>query len=107
MRVKKLELGDINVSSAHFAIFSDSAIEAGWPEAKPVALVGSPHEGVVPFQLLFNEGDPAMSELGNRVRREVNFYFVELNEADPWKYAQYHAGTASNVYGDLHWSYRA
>ncbi len=30
------------------------------------------------------------------VRRELNFYLVELKEADPWLYAKYHTTTASN-----------
>jgi hypothetical protein len=36
---------------------------------------------------------------------ERSSYFLELNEDDPWKYAQYHCGTKSNVYSDIHWSF--
>jgi hypothetical protein len=28
--------------------------------------------------------------------KEQNFYLIELNEPDPWKYARYHCTTAAN-----------
>lgn len=37
------------------------------------------------------------------VTKELNFYLVEKGEKDPWQYAMYHCGTASNIYSDVHW----
>lgn len=37
--------------------------------------------------------------------KELNFYLVEKGEKDPWQYAIYHCGTASNIYSDVHWGY--
>jgi hypothetical protein len=39
------------------------------------------------------------------VMKELTFFLVELGEPDPWKYAIYHCGTASNIYSDVHWGY--
>ena len=39
------------------------------------------------------------------VRRELDFYLVELREENPWTYAIYHCSTAANVYSKVHWGY--
>jgi hypothetical protein len=39
------------------------------------------------------------------VRREIDYYLVELREKDPWAYAIYHCSTAANVYSKVHWGY--
>jgi hypothetical protein len=39
------------------------------------------------------------------VRRELDFYLVELEKTNPWKYAIYHCGTFSNFYSEVHWGY--
>lgn len=38
-----------------------------------------------------------------QVRKKLDFYFGELGEKDPWRYAIYHCGTAANVYSKVHW----
>jgi hypothetical protein len=38
-----------------------------------------------------------------KVRKELNFFLVELGEEDPWAYAKYHCSTAANVYSTVHW----
>ena len=37
--------------------------------------------------------------------RELNFYLVELRNENPWDYAIYHCGTASNMYSTTRWAY--
>ena len=39
------------------------------------------------------------------VIKELEFYFCELENEDPWAYAIYHCGSTANVYSDVHWSY--
>ncbi len=34
---------------------------------------------------------------------ELNFYLIELNEPDPWKYAKYHCGSTCNWYSSVRW----
>lgn len=69
-------------------------------DANAVALVGrgSARTFIVQF-LSFT------SELQDGVRREIGFYLTEWGGTDPWAYAIYHCGTASNVYSDVHWHY--
>ncbi len=38
-------------------------------------------------------------------RRSLDFYLVELQKQDAWKYAIYHTSTMSNVYSQVHWAY--
>lgn len=39
------------------------------------------------------------------VRREIEFYLLEVGGPDPWAYAIYHCGTTANVYSKVHWGY--
>jgi hypothetical protein len=39
------------------------------------------------------------------VRQELDFYLVQLEEPDPWRYAIYHCTTAANIYSSVHWGY--
>jgi protein-tyrosine-phosphatase len=39
------------------------------------------------------------------VRKEINYFLIELGEKKPWLYAQYHCGTASNMYSRVHWGF--
>lgn len=38
------------------------------------------------------------------VKRELDYYLIELREADPWKYAKYHCTSASNFYSHFQWA---
>lgn len=73
----------------------------------PVAVVGPPVDGVFPvgFIEVSDGADPASEKARDAVRRELDFYLVELGEPDPWAYAIYHCGTTSNVYSQVHWSW--
>ena len=72
----------------------------------PVALVApaGARNYTVEFLLDPASGRDAAEAL-HQVRRQLDFYLVELNERDPWAYAIYHCGTASNVYAPVHWDY--
>lgn len=77
-------------------------------DPEPVALV-APGEGkTFMVQSLLNQlnlFDKSEEELPDDVRRELDFYLVELGEEDPWAYAIYHCTTAANIYSDVHWGY--
>ena len=47
----------------------------------------------------------AVGKGGDGVTKELTFYLVEKGEKDPWRYAIYHCGTASNIYSQVHWGY--
>jgi len=62
---------------------------------------------VFPVQFLVDRARADRHSVVAKVIKEIEFYFMELGEPDPWKYAQYHCGTASNAYSDVHWSFSA
>ena len=44
-------------------------------------------------------------EVMEAVRKELDFYLLEVGGYDPWAYAKYHCTTASNIYSKVHWEY--
>jgi hypothetical protein len=48
-------------------------------------------------------GDPVVARALADTRKELDFYLLDVGRPDPWAYAHYHCGTASNVYGKVHW----
>jgi hypothetical protein len=70
-----------------------------------VALVGPPRHNAFAVQFLIDRDNPAQEDVVKDLIHELDFYLIELSEPDPWKYAQYHCGTASNVYSSIHWSF--
>ena len=74
-------------------------------DLEPVALVAPDNNKTFTVQYLLkpepkNEDNQKMLDA---VRKELNFYFLELKEKDPWAYACYHCTTAGNLYSDVHW----
>jgi len=69
-------------------------------DAGPVALVGRGSARTFIVQFL-----PGTYESPDEVRGELNFYLTKWGGPDPWAYAIYHCGTASNLYSNVHWHY--
>lgn len=95
--------GKVDRSSPHMKLYVGE-----WGEsAVPVALVAKPVENSFPVEFLevpdLDRGESDRIKLA--VTKELNFYLVEKGEPDPWKYAIYHCGTASNIYSQVHWGY--
>lgn len=55
----------------------------------PAALVGPPLDGILNVQFLLDSGDPGNADALKKVKKEIEFYFLELNERNPWLYAQW------------------
>lgn len=74
---------------------------------EPIAIVGPPSDHTIPVEFLVTAdlADEPASARVDAVRRELDYFLVELGESDPWGYAIYHAGTASNIYGSVTWSW--
>mgnify|MGYP001173273279 FL=1 len=70
-----------------------------------VARISPPTNGVLTLQLLIDESRTDAEKIALKVRRRVNWLFIELGERRPWNYAQYHINTASNLYGDVHFDF--
>jgi hypothetical protein len=71
-----------------------------------IARIAPPRKDVCLVEFLIDESSPRNRRMLKAVRRELDFYLVELqDEAGAWVYAQYHCGTASNLYSPVHWGY--
>lgn len=68
-----------------------------------IARVGQPRNGVFPVQFLISEDDPVNGTVLAEVKKELDYYLVELEEPCPWEYACYHAETTANLYSNVHW----
>ena len=68
----------------------------------PMALLApqDPYRFTVQFLIQDNEVTRASLKA---IRTELDFYLIGLGEKDPWAYAKYHCGTASNIYSEVHW----
>ncbi len=69
----------------------------------PVARVGPPMDHTFPVEWLVDSA--AHPEAVEAVRRDLDFYLVDKDEDDPWLYAHYHCGTASNLYSNVQWGH--
>lgn len=92
--------GTVDPDAPHMKlVFGDSALA--------VALVAKPvgNTFVVEFLPLPELDKKEYERIKLAVTKELTFYLVEKGEKDPWQYAIYHCGTASNIYSDVHWGY--
>lgn len=90
----------VDTDSPHMKlVFGDSALA--------VALVAKSvgNTFVVEFLQLPELDKKEYERIKLAVTKELTFYLVEKGEKDPWRYAIYHCGTASNIYSDVHWGY--
>lgn len=73
----------------------------------PLAIVGPPSGRTFTVQFVdeLADDDPRSAQLRDPARHELDYYLVELGEADPWAYAIYHCSTAANLYSPIHWSW--
>ena len=67
------------------------------------ARVGPPSGNVFPVEWLVDPKASGNEEIVKAIVHALDFYLKEVGGADPWTYAQYHCGTTSNWYGDVHW----
>ncbi|HEY5331605.1 MAG TPA: hypothetical protein VIJ79_17130 [Acidobacteriaceae bacterium] len=94
---------DVNRTEEHFELRYCGINHASWDECIRVALIGRSHSDPVIVEYLIDIGDVKNAEMVLRIEKEIQFYFFELNEQDPWAYAQYHCNTSSNLYSDVRW----
>jgi hypothetical protein len=98
----KWQEGKVDPAAPHMnLVYGDSALA--------VALVAKPvgNTFVVEFLQLPKLDKEEYERIKMAVTKELTFYLVEKGKKDPWKYAIYHCGTASNIYSSVHWQYFA
>jgi len=69
-----------------------------------VARIGPPRGPVFPVQWLVDPMAVENEDIVEAVEDDLDFFLKDVGRPDPWSYAQYHCGTASNAYGRVHWS---
>jgi type I restriction enzyme M protein len=100
----RLDEGIVDTNEEYIKITYGS-IDDG--DFEPIALVAPGNNKTFTVQYLL-QPEPENKEqqkMLDAVRKELNFYFLELKEKDPWAYACYHCTTAANLYSDIHWHY--
>lgn len=56
------------------------------------------------IQVQFNDAlDGEAQGLLDETRRQLDYYFGELQDPDPWRYALHHCSTAANLYSPVRW----
>ncbi len=71
-----------------------------------VARVGRPVNRVFGVEFIVDLANPVSAPMTDAVVGELDFYLVTKRERNPWAYAQYHCGTAANLYSSVHWSFQ-
>jgi len=93
----KLVSGQVDDEKEHIRIcYGDS-----W---EVVALVAPGKGNTFIVQILCGPSDVDAKSITEAVWKDLRFYLVQLNEPDPWLYAEYHCTTMSNQYGNVHWN---
>jgi hypothetical protein len=92
----------VDLQNDHLELFYGS------PEVDPerwvlMARVGKPEGHVFPVQWLLDSEAVEHADGVTAVRHDLDFYLTVAGGSDPWSYAWYHSGTASNLYGHVHW----
>lgn len=73
---------------------------------KPIAVVGPTSDSTFPVALSrLEELEPEVRDsVLTDVRRELDFYLLEVGDPNPWAYVLYHCRTSANLYSRVHWS---
>ena len=93
----------VDPSSEHFDLRFGS-IDDDWTDWKLIARVGRAVGGIFQVEWLTDSG-AAPHESIDAVTDQLDYYLVDLDKCDPWKYLEYHVTTLANVYSDVHWSH--
>lgn len=93
----------VDARREHLELQFGSADEPRWDDWLAVARVGRPVGRVFPVEFLLRPGDSRNDEAFAAVKRELDYYLVELGTCDPWAYGVYHTATMANLYSRVHW----
>jgi hypothetical protein len=90
--------GEVDTTRDHLRLYYKD-------DEQPVVLVGPPDDHVFPVAFLIedSDADAHAQERLRAVRKELDFYLLDVGRPNPWRYAIYHSGTSSNLYSAIHW----
>lgn len=74
---------------------------------RPAALVarGPGRSFIVQFLVTGRSTGKRSAKILKDVRRELDFYLLEVGRPDPWAYAIYHCNTMADFYSSVHWQW--
>jgi len=102
----RLVSGIVDRDDEHIELVYGDAHEVDPEDFIPVALV-APCRGegfTVEYTLVADDSDTR--RMVKEVRKELDYYLIQLREPDPWLYAHYHCGSASNWCSRVHWCWQ-
>ena len=112
MRTMKKKLSEwrwqdrvVDAHGKHIELRYGDAVKGAYENWHPIARVGRPKKHVFPVEWLIAADSPEHESMILEVQQELDFYFVEKGEPDPWAFAKYHCNTRANIYSLVHWSY--
>ncbi|HKJ38461.1 MAG TPA: hypothetical protein VJ972_06780 [Anaerolineales bacterium] len=99
------EEGAVDEQKEHIEIRYGNADKTSPKDWIHIARIAKPKDHIFKVEWLVKQDAPEHQTMLADTRRSLNFYLVEKNEPDPWKYALYHCNTSANMYGQDHWAY--
>lgn len=99
--------GVVDRSHEHIVLLFGDPKTHNLEEWEPIALLSPPKGTVFHVQFLIDQQDPERRDQLAMVQRELDYYLMEREGWDPWQYAKYHCGTASNIDSLVHWYFRS
>ncbi len=98
------EEGPVDQRKEHFVLCYGS-IHSSQEHWVNTAVVGSPVNGVLNVEIVLDSCFPGRHKIIFEALKDVQFLMFELQEENPWGYAQHHCLTFANAYSDIHWSF--
>jgi len=98
--------GKVDKSKEHVEITYGDINKSAEKDFTTVARVSPPYEQTCTVEFLLSSENDKNSEMMKAVKKDINFYIVEKNEFDPWRYIRSHCGSTANLYSNVHWIYR-
>jgi hypothetical protein len=99
------EAGEVDKQEEHIELRYGDAHKTSHEDWTPIARLAKPKDQVFKVEWLVNQESAEHKAMLVDARRDLDFYLVEKEEANPWAYARYHCNTGANMYSPVHWSY--
>ena len=99
------EKGKVDRTKPHFKLTYGDLNKVDPKDFIPVALVSEPDHFKFTVEFVLSGESGRDKKVLDHAVKEINFYLIELREKNPFAYARYHCGTASNIYSHIHWSF--
>ena len=97
--------GKVDTDEEHFELRYGSVEDGVWDAWTTAAYIAPAKKQTFYVKFVIEANNEENKTIIEAVKKQLSFYLTELNNPDPWDYAKYHCGTASDMYSMVHWSY--